>query len=165
MKGSNSTDGDSNRRDDENCKNPAEPMIRITVSVYMRKKNKGKLNSLVLSPPTESLTFAELYADNSVMERKKRICSSITVTKNYRGWITLDTLLAVKQWDKPNRNMGIAIDVQDHEDQPLHAASFFQPADCLEASKANGECVFLCFLLLTIFKFLKCPTFHEPTAR
>ncbi|XP_039437332.1 protein anachronism [Culex pipiens pallens] len=121
MKGSNSTDGDSNRRDDENCKNPAEPMIRITVSVYMRKKNK----------------------DNSVMERKKRICSSITVTKNYRGWITLDTLLAVKQWDKPNRNMGIAIDVQDHEDQPLHAATFFQPADCLEASKANATAAVL----------------------
>lgn len=89
------------------------------------------------------------------MERKKRICSSITVPRYHRGWITLDTLLAVKQWDKPNRNMGIAIDVQDQDDSPLPASQYFQPADCLEASKANGKCVFLCFLLLTIFKFIK----------
>lgn len=53
MKGLNSTDGDLNRRDDENCKNPAEQMIRITVSVYMRKKNKGKLNLLVLAAARE----------------------------------------------------------------------------------------------------------------
>lgn len=79
--------------------------------------------------------------DNLSMERKKRICSSITITRNFRGWITLDTLLAVKLWDKPNRNFGIAIDVQDQDDNALPAARFFQPTDCSEASKANGKCV------------------------
>lgn len=117
----NSTDGSWNRREDENCKDPADQMIRVTVSVYMRKKNK----------------------DNSSMDRKKRICSSINITRNFRGWITLDTLLAVKQWDKPNRNMGIAIDVQDQDDNPLPAARFFQPADCSEASKANATAAVL----------------------
>lgn len=119
--GNATADGGWNRRDDENCKDPADQMIRVTVSVYMRKKNK----------------------DNSSMDRKKRICSSINITRNYRGWITLDTLLAVKQWDKPNRNMGIAIDVQDQDDNPLPAARFFQPADCSEASKANATAAVL----------------------
>lgn len=117
----NSTDGGWNRREDENCKDPADQMIRVTVSVYMRKKNK----------------------DNSSMDRKKRICSTINITRNNRGWITLDTLLAVKQWDKPNRNMGIAIDVQDQDDNPLPAARFFQPADCSEASKTNATAAVL----------------------
>lgn len=117
----NSTDVGWNRREDENCKDPADQMIRVTVSVYMRKKNK----------------------DNSSMDRKKRICSTINITRNNRGWITLDTLLAVKQWDKPNRNMGIAIDVQDQDDNPLPAARFFQPADCSEASKTNATAAVL----------------------
>lgn len=83
-----------------------------------------------------------VYVDNvSPTERKKRICSSITITRNFRGWITLDTLLAVKLWDKPNRNFGIAIDVQDQDDNALPAARFFQPTDCNEASKTNGKCV------------------------
>lgn len=69
------------------------------------------------------------------------MCSSITITRNFRGWITLDTLLAVKLWDKPYRNLGIAIDVQDQDDNPLPAAQFFQATDCSEASKANGKCV------------------------
>lgn len=116
----NSTDS-WNRRDSDNCKNPAEQMIRVTVSVYLRKKSK----------------------DNVSMERKKRICSSITITRNYRGWIALDTLLAVKLWDKPNRNFGIAVDVQDQDDNPLPAARFFQATDCTEASKTNATAAVL----------------------
>nr|XP_029725739.1 protein anachronism-like isoform X2 [Aedes albopictus] len=112
----NSTDSWNRRGDSDNCKNPAEQMIRVTVSVYWRKKSK----------------------DNVSTERKKRICSSITITRNYRGWIALDTLLAVKLWDKPNRNFGIAVDVQDQDDNPLPAARYFQPTDCSEASKANA---------------------------
>lgn len=118
--GDNSTDS-WNRRDSDNCKNPAEQMIRVTVSVYWRKKSK----------------------DNLSTERKKRICSSITITRNFRGWIALDTLLAVKLWDKPNRNFGIAIDVQDQDDNPLPAARYFQATDCSEASKANATAAVL----------------------
>ncbi|XP_055631871.1 protein anachronism [Toxorhynchites rutilus septentrionalis] len=116
----NSTEG-WNRRESDNCKDPSEQMIRVTVSVYWRKKSK----------------------DNSSTERKKRICSSITITRNFRGWITLDTLLAVKLWDKPNRNFGIAIDVQDQDDNPLPAARFFQSTDCSEASKSNATAAVL----------------------
>lgn len=54
----------------------------------------------------------------------------------------MDTLLAVKLWDKPNRNFGIAIDVEDQEDRPLKASDFFQPPDCSMASKTNGKCAF-----------------------
>ncbi|XP_058834142.1 protein anachronism [Topomyia yanbarensis] len=118
--GSNSTEG-WNRRESDNCKDPAEQMIRVTASVYWRKKSK----------------------DNSSTERKKRICSSITITRNFRGWITLDTLLAVKLWDKPNRNFGIAIDVQDQDDNTLSASRFFQPTDCSEASKSNATAAVL----------------------
>lgn len=117
----NSTDSWNRRGDSDNCKNPAEQMIRVTVSVYWRKKSK----------------------DNVSTERKKRICSSITITRNYRGWIALDTLLAVKLWDKPNRNFGIAVDVQDQDDNPLPAARYFQPTDCSEASKANATAAVL----------------------
>ncbi|XP_053689101.1 protein anachronism [Sabethes cyaneus] len=116
----NSTEG-WNRRDSDNCKDPAEQMIRVTASVYWRKKSKDNLSS----------------------ERKKRICSSITITRNFRGWITLDTLLAVKLWDKPNRNFGIAIDVQDQDDNTLPAARFFSPTDCSEASKSNATATVL----------------------
>uniref|UniRef100_A0A182QF48 TGF-beta propeptide domain-containing protein n=1 Tax=Anopheles farauti TaxID=69004 RepID=A0A182QF48_9DIPT len=119
MNGINST-GVRNQRESDNCKNPAEQMIRITASVYFRKNRK----------------------DNASSERKKRICSSTTITQSYRGWISMDTLLAVKLWDKPNRNFGIAIDVEDQEDRPLRAADFFQPADCSEASKTNATAVF-----------------------
>uniref|UniRef100_A0A182NIJ5 TGFb_propeptide domain-containing protein n=1 Tax=Anopheles dirus TaxID=7168 RepID=A0A182NIJ5_9DIPT len=119
MNGLNST-GVRNQPESDNCKNPAEQMIRITASVYFRKNRK----------------------DNASSERKKRICSSITITQSYRGWISMDTLLAVKLWDKPNRNFGIAIDVEDQEDRPLRAADFFQPADCSEASKTNATAVF-----------------------
>ncbi|XP_053665265.1 protein anachronism [Anopheles marshallii] len=119
MNGINST-GARNQRESGNCKNPSEQMIRITVSVYFRKNRR----------------------DNGPPERKKRICSCTTITQSYRGWITLDTLLAVKLWDKPNRNLGIAIDVEDQEDRPLRAADFFQPADCSEASKTNASAVF-----------------------
>lgn len=38
----NSTDSWNRRGDSDNCKNPAEQMIRVTVSVYWRKKSKGK---------------------------------------------------------------------------------------------------------------------------
>lgn len=94
------------------------------------------------------------FADNVSTERKKRICSSITITRNYRGWIALDTLLAVKLWDKPNRNFGIAVDVQDQDDNPLPAARYFQPTDCSEASKANGKCVsFALFIHFNSFTF------------
>ncbi|XP_049289404.1 uncharacterized protein LOC125767146 isoform X2 [Anopheles funestus] len=109
MNGINST-GARNQRESGNCKNPSEQMIRITVSVYFRKNRR----------------------DNGAPERKKRICSCTTITQSYRGWITMDTLLAVKLWDKPNRNLGIAIDVEDQEDRPMRAADFFQPADCSE---------------------------------
>ncbi|XP_053674490.1 protein anachronism [Anopheles nili] len=115
MNGMNATGG-RNQGESGNCKNPAEQMIRITVSVYVRKHRK----------------------DNAAPERKKRICSSITITQSYRGWISMDTLLAVKLWDKPSRNNGIAIDVEDQEDRPLRAADYFQPADCSEASKTNA---------------------------
>ncbi|XP_065087930.1 protein anachronism [Ochlerotatus camptorhynchus] len=121
MNGADNSTDSWNRRDSDNCKNPAEQMIRVTVSVYWRKKSK----------------------DNLSTERKKRICSSITITRNFRGWITLDTLLAVKLWDKPNRNFGIAIDVQDQDDNALPAARFFQPTDCSEASKANATATVL----------------------
>lgn len=121
MNGADNSTDSWNRRDSDNCKNPAEQMIRVTVSVYWRKKSK----------------------DNLSTERKKRICSSITITRNFRGWITLDTLLAVKLWDKPNRNFGIAIDVQDQDDNPLPAARFFQATDCSEASKANATAAVL----------------------
>lgn len=116
----NATDG-WNRRDSDNCKDPSDQMIRVTASVFWRKKSK----------------------DNSSSERKKRICSSITTTRNFRGWITLDTLLAVKLWDKPNRNFVIAIDVQDQDDNPLPAAKFFQSTDCSEASKTNASATVL----------------------
>uniref|UniRef100_A0A182REH2 TGF-beta propeptide domain-containing protein n=1 Tax=Anopheles funestus TaxID=62324 RepID=A0A182REH2_ANOFN len=119
MNGINST-GARNQRESGNCKNPSEQMIRITVSVYFRKNRR----------------------DNGAPERKKRICSCTTITQSYRGWITMDTLLAVKLWDKPNRNLGIAIDVEDQEDRPLRAADFFQPADCSEASKTNASSIF-----------------------
>ncbi|XP_058063054.1 protein anachronism [Anopheles bellator] len=118
MNGINST-GTRNLRESDNCKNPAEQMIRITTSVYYRKNRK----------------------DNPAPERKKRICSSITITQSYRGWISMDTLLAVKLWDKPNRNFGIAIDIEDQEDRPLKASDFFQPPDCSEASKVNATTV------------------------
>lgn len=115
MNGINST-GTRNLRESDNCKNPADQMIRITASVYYRKNRK----------------------DNTSMERKKRICSSITITQSYRGWISMDTLLAVKLWDKPKSNFGIAIDVEDLDDRPLRAADFFQPTDCSEASRTNA---------------------------
>lgn len=114
MNGINST-GTRNLRESDNCKNPTDQMIRITASVYYRKNRK----------------------DNTSMERKKRICSSTTITQSYRGWISLDTLLAVKLWDKPKSNFGIAIDVEDLDDRPLRAADFFQPSDCSEASRTN----------------------------
>ncbi|ETN62955.1 hypothetical protein AND_005341 [Anopheles darlingi] len=116
MNGINSTATRNQRGESDNCKNPAEQMIRITASVYYRKNRK----------------------DNPSPERKKRICSSITITQSYRGWISMDTLLAVKLWDKPNRNFGIAIDVEDQEDRPLKASDFFQPPDCSMASKTNA---------------------------
>ncbi|XP_062549904.1 protein anachronism [Armigeres subalbatus] len=119
MNGADNSTESWNRRDSDNCKNPAEEMIRVTVSVYWRKRN------------------------NTLTERKKRMCSSITITRNFRGWITLDTLLAVKLWDKPYRNLGIAIDVQDQDDNPLPAAQFFQATDCSEASKANATAAVL----------------------
>ncbi|XP_040153962.1 protein anachronism isoform X1 [Anopheles arabiensis] len=114
MHGANSTGS----RESDNCKNPSEQMIRITTSVYFRKNRK----------------------DNAGQERKK-ICSCITITRSYRGWITLDTLLAVKAWDKPNRNLLIAIDVEDQDDRPMRAADFFRPADCTEASKQHNAAV------------------------
>lgn len=86
--------------------------------------------------------LSTIKTDNAGQERKK-ICSCITITRSYRGWITLDTLLAVKAWDKPNRNLLIAIDVEDQDDRPMRAADFFRPADCTEASKQhNGKCAF-----------------------
>uniref|UniRef100_A0A182KFY0 TGF-beta propeptide domain-containing protein n=1 Tax=Anopheles christyi TaxID=43041 RepID=A0A182KFY0_9DIPT len=115
MNGFNSTGS----RESDNCKNPSEQMIRITASVYFRKNRK----------------------DNASQERKKSICSCITITRSYRGWITMDTLLAVKAWDKPNRNLVIAIDVEDQDERPLRAVDFFQPADCSEASKLNASTV------------------------
>ncbi|XP_055609942.1 protein anachronism [Uranotaenia lowii] len=121
MNGASNTTEGWKRRESDNCKDPSEQMIRVTASVYWRKKGK----------------------DNSSTERKKRICSSITTTRNFRGWITLDTLLAVKLWDKPNRNFGIAIDVHDQDENPLAAARFFQPADCSEASRANATATVL----------------------
>ncbi|XP_058125416.1 protein anachronism [Anopheles ziemanni] len=114
VNGINST-GTRNLQESDNCKNPADQMIRITTSVYYRKNRK----------------------DNTSIERKKRVCSCLTIPVSYRGWISMDTLLAVKMWDKPKSNFGIAIDVEDMDDRPLRAADFFQPTDCSEASRGN----------------------------
>lgn len=33
-------------------------------------------------------------------------------------------------WKKTNRNMGLAVDVHDQDENPLMASSFFYPSDC-----------------------------------
>lgn len=86
-----------------------------------------------------------MYTD-SLTERRKRQCSSLTVSKKYEGWIELDIKLAVKQWEKPNRNMGLAVEVQDVDEEYKKALDFFHPVDCEQACK----CVTCCCILILI---------------
>jgi hypothetical protein len=64
------------------------------------------------------------------------MCSSITVSKNYQGWIEMDVKLAVKIWERPARNLGLAIEVQDQDDVLLKSADHFIPHSC-EACKCE----------------------------
>uniref|UniRef100_A0A1B0CW33 Putative secreted protein n=1 Tax=Lutzomyia longipalpis TaxID=7200 RepID=A0A1B0CW33_LUTLO len=73
-----------------------DELIRITVSAYVKKHRKA--------------------------ERKKRIYSSTMVDKFFVGWVELDVRQAVKLWEKPNKNLGLAIDVHDQDDNLLRAS-------------------------------------------
>ncbi|XP_055690862.1 uncharacterized protein LOC129794214 isoform X2 [Lutzomyia longipalpis] len=84
-----------------------DELIRITVSAYVKKHRKA--------------------------ERKKRIYSSTMVDKFFVGWVELDVRQAVKLWEKPNKNLGLAIDVHDQDDNLLRASQFFIQHSC-EAS-------------------------------
>lgn len=83
-----------------------------------------------------------INTDTFPAERQKKICSCITESRTYQGWIEMDIKLAVKQWEKPSRNLGLAIDVQDQDDNYLKAAPFFH-LKCIEASPS--ECFVLSF--------------------
>ncbi|XP_055690866.1 uncharacterized protein LOC129794214 isoform X6 [Lutzomyia longipalpis] len=81
-----------------------DELIRITVSAYVKKHRKA--------------------------ERKKRIYSSTMVDKFFVGWVELDVRQAVKLWEKPNKNLGLAIDVHDQDDNLLRASQFFIQHSC-----------------------------------
>lgn len=66
---------------------------------------------------------------------RKRLCSSLTVSAKHEGWVEMDIKLAVKQWEKSSKNLGLAIDVQDIEDNYLRAHDFFHPVECSQACK------------------------------
>ncbi|XP_059614489.1 uncharacterized protein LOC132260421 isoform X2 [Phlebotomus argentipes] len=84
-----------------------DELLRITVSAYVKKHRKA--------------------------ERKKRIYSSTMVDKSFVGWVELDVRQAVKLWEKPNKNLGLAIDVHDQDENSLRASQFFFQHSC-EAS-------------------------------
>lgn len=62
------------------------------------------------------------------------------MASSFEGWIEMDIKLALKMWEKPSKNLGLAIEVQDSEDNHLMALSYFHRHDC-EAS----ECDVCCF--------------------
>ncbi|XP_055707556.1 uncharacterized protein LOC129804347 isoform X3 [Phlebotomus papatasi] len=66
-------------------------------------------------------------------ERKKRMYSSTMVDKSFVGWVELDVRQAVKLWEKPSKNLGLAIDVHDQDGNILKASQFFFQHSC-EAS-------------------------------
>lgn len=101
---------------DVNCSEPEE-LIRIQVSYYAGKRNS----------------------------RRKRLCSSLMISKYYRGWIELDVKSAVRYWKRPHsmqsrKHLKLAIDVQDQDEIYLYAETFFHSYSC-EA----GMCVVFCF--------------------
>jgi hypothetical protein len=83
-------------------------------------------------------------------ERRKRMCSSLTVSRNYEGWIELDVKLALKIWEKPRRNYGLAIDVQDLDDVQLKATEYFHPYNCEQACECE-VCCLINKLIMQIF--------------
>ncbi|GAB0089944.1 protein anachronism-like [Sergentomyia squamirostris] len=102
------TSSSSERRNQTRLANDCgqvDELLRITVSAYVKKHP----------------------------ERKKRIYSSTMVDKSFVGWVELDVRQAVKLWEKPSKNLGLAIDVHDQDENPLKASLFFHQHSC-EAS-------------------------------
>lgn len=69
--------------------------------------------------------------------------SSTMVDRSFVGWVELDVRQAVKLWEKPSKNLGLAIDVHDQDGNILKASQFFFQHSC-EAC----ECAIECFLTL-----------------
>uniref|UniRef100_A0A336LPD3 CSON010091 protein n=1 Tax=Culicoides sonorensis TaxID=179676 RepID=A0A336LPD3_CULSO len=99
----------------KNCTDNIEQLLRIKVYVYERRRKRGN-------------------SDKSIELRKKE-CSSTTISQKYEGWVEMDIKLAMKQWDKPHKNLGLAVEVQDINDNYLRTLDFFEPVDCTQASK------------------------------
>lgn len=71
------------------------------------------------------------------------------VQRNFEGWVEFDVKPALKLWEKGNRNLGLAIDVQDQDMNPLSAATFFDPYNCQACQGVN------CLLFFNILIFFK----------
>lgn len=66
-------------------------------------------------------------------ETRKKLCSSYAVSRKFEGWVEMDIKMAVRQWEK--KNMGLAVEVQDINDNYLRTLDFFHPIDCNQACK------------------------------
>ncbi|XP_063701038.1 uncharacterized protein LOC134831276 isoform X2 [Culicoides brevitarsis] len=102
-----------------NCTENAEELIRIVVNVYERRRSRNQRGE-----------------KTSVLHKK--LCSSSTVSRKYEGWVEMDIKMAVKQWEKPNRNLGLSVEVQDHNENTLKSLDFFHPIDCNQPNPFHG---------------------------
>ncbi|XP_037037786.1 protein anachronism isoform X2 [Bradysia coprophila] len=113
----------SERTTPTRCDEPVE-IIRVTVSVFVKRSIKGEMKS------------------------KKRVCTSFTTPKNNNGWIEIDVRQVIRHWEKAYRantssrggqtinDPVLTIDVEDQDQNPLKAGLYFEPTDCQASTAA-----------------------------
>ncbi|XP_065334980.1 uncharacterized protein LOC135936182 isoform X2 [Cloeon dipterum] len=88
---------------------PREVFIRVTITYLVRQgKKSNKLTRYILDSKMVSTTG--------------------------EGWVDFNVLNAVKDWQNPNNNMGLFVEVEDQEKKKLPAASFFREMNCTAVS-------------------------------
>ncbi|CAB3363583.1 Hypothetical predicted protein [Cloeon dipterum] len=88
---------------------PREVFVRVTITYLVRQgKKSNKLTRYILD--------------------------SKMVSTSGEGWVDFNVVNAVKDWQNPNNNMGLFVEVEDQEKKKLPAASFFREMNCTAVS-------------------------------
>lgn len=104
------------------------------MKVYERRRKRGgnfRFDKLKSVNPKKKI----FLTIEKTSELRKKECSSLTISRNYEGWVELDIKMAVKQWEKPSKNLGLSVEVQDINESYLRTLDFFHPIDCNQACK------------------------------
>ncbi|XP_037037788.1 protein anachronism isoform X3 [Bradysia coprophila] len=137
----------SERTTPTRCDEPVE-IIRVTVSVFVKRSIKGEMKS------------------------KKRVCTSFTTPKNNNGWIEIDVRQVIRHWEKAYRantssrggqtinDPVLTIDVEDQDQNPLKAGLYFEPTDCQQQQQSHGVSIGTMTFGI-VMDIARCPTIHD----